>query len=137
LPNGWQIPNLLASTTFTLLGCTGKEPATCTPAGAWPATSLVGPNPSLASTGVIGLASPYARIAQSTTMRNATGAQVTRIALSDWVSVVAVPQQPANPPAGRRRVATVGKAMRQRAEPGLPTAVADPTPRSPSTSPRP
>ncbi len=98
LPNGWQIANLLASTTFTLLGCTGKEPATCTPAGAWPATSLVGQNPALASTGAIGLASPYARIAQSTTMRNATGAQVTRIALSDWVSVVAAPQQPANPP---------------------------------------
>jgi len=98
VPDGWRVPNLLGDTTFTLLGCTGKEPATCTPAGTWPATSLVGLNPSLASTGAIALTSPFARIAQSTLLVNSAGAQVSRIALSDWVAVTAAPAPPASPP---------------------------------------
>lgn len=100
LPNGWRAPNLLANTTFTLFTCSGTEAATCTAAGTWAASRLVGQSPSLNSTGALSAASAYARIAQTTTMLNSTGARVTRTALSDWVSVsAAAPRAPAATPA--------------------------------------
>jgi hypothetical protein len=99
LPNAWRAPNLLANTTFTLFTCSGTEAATCTAAGTWAASRLVGQSPSLNSIGALSAASAYARIAQTTTMLNSTGARVTRTALSDWVSVsAAAPSAPTPTP---------------------------------------
>ena len=96
LPNGWRAPDLLANTTFTLFGCTSTDKATCTAAGTWPASRLIGLAPALNSTGPLAVATAYARMAQTTAMLDRNGARVTKTALSDWVSVSPAAAAPAD-----------------------------------------
>jgi hypothetical protein len=110
LPNGWQAPNLLANTTFTLFGCTGQDKSTCTAAGTWPASSLFARNPSLASTGPIALAVGYARIAQTSVLLDRAGARVPKTVLSDWVRVVAAAQPVADAVAAENAADGAGSA---------------------------
>lgn len=87
LPAGWRAHDPLANTTFTLFACAATERASCQAVGSWPASRLVGQSPVLSSTGPLAIQSPYARIAQTTTLVNPRGIETDQTALSDWVSV--------------------------------------------------